>query len=304
MKTIYPKPYILQRVLLLSIAALLVGCSTTQTVKSVPIASLVPTLAPTSLPSPVATSLPRPVPSYQVLAPRPATVVPPILLEISPEVTELATSSTLTPTATFLPDPRSAASPTPSEPGVTVSPTATQDAASTTAEPSPTTQALAPAERRYVFPVQVSAGRVTYAEAHHDYPATDMFCAIGSQFVAPTDGMIDFTSAEDLWDASNDDPALRGGVSVAMIGDDGVRYYGSHLSELAQHIEPGIRVTAGQLLGLTGKSGNASSTPPHLHFGISHPTTPDDWQIRRGEVSPFRYLKAWERGEMLVPSLP
>ena len=152
--------------------------------------------------------------------------------------------------------------------------------------------------------MQAAAGKISYGAEHHDYPATDIFCPIGSKFVAPIAGVIDFVSAEDSWDADTDPPALRGGISVAMIGDDGVRYYGSHLSALAKGIDAGVRVRAGQLLGLTGKSGNAQSTPPHLHFGISHPTTPDDWQTRRGELSPFRYLKAWERGEPLAPVLP
>ncbi len=154
----------------------------------------------------------------------------------------------------------------------------------------------------YVFPVQ--GAKVDYGSSHHDYPATDIFCAEGSRFVAPTSGVIDFTSPVDRWSPASDDPAIRGGISVAMIGDDGVRYYGSHLSALADGITPGVRVEAGQLLGLTGKSGNARNTPPHLHFGISHPTTPDDWQVRRGQVSPFPYLQAWQRGENMTPVLP
>lgn len=158
------------------------------------------------------------------------------------------------------------------------------------------------AEQRYFFPVQ--GGRAEYGSTHHDYPATDIFCPIGSLFVAPTDGVIDFVAYQDEWDPASDDPSLRGGISVAMIGDDGVRYYGSHLASVAEGIAVGVRVTAGQTLGLTGKSGNARSTPPHLHFGISHPSTPDDWKLRRGELSPFAYLKAWQRGENLAPQLP
>jgi murein DD-endopeptidase MepM/ murein hydrolase activator NlpD len=91
-------------------------------------------------------------------------------------------------------------------------------------------------------------------------------------------------------------------MSVAIIGDDGWRYYGSHLSGVAEGITPGVRVEAGQLLGWTGKSGNARGTPPHLHYGISRPTTPDDWQTRRGEVPPYEYLRAWQRGEMVTPA--
>ncbi|MEO7909827.1 MAG: hypothetical protein ABIV47_09275, partial [Roseiflexaceae bacterium] len=69
----------------------------------------------------------------------------------------------------------------------------------------------------------------------------------------------------------------------------------------ADGIAPGVRVVAGQQLGLTGKSGDARFTDSHLHFGISHPTAPDDWKVRRGEISPYNYLRAWQRGEDATP---
>jgi murein DD-endopeptidase MepM/ murein hydrolase activator NlpD len=142
-----------------------------------------------------------------------------------------------------------------------------------------------------------------YEAFHHDYPATDIFCPIGSRFVAPTNGVVDFVRREDRWQPAPDDPAERGGIAVALVGDDGVRYYGAHLSQVAAGITPGVRVRAGQLLGLTGQTGNARSTPPHLHFGISHPTTPDDWQVRRGELAPYPYLRAWAAGTPTPPRL-
>jgi murein DD-endopeptidase MepM/ murein hydrolase activator NlpD len=83
-----------------------------------------------------------------------------------------------------------------------------------------------------------------------------------------------------------------------------VRYYGSHLSGIAPGIYPGMRVTAGQLLGYVGASGDARGKDPHLHFGISHPTTPDDWKTRRGELDPYPYLVAWKKGINLSPELP
>ncbi|GAB4204701.1 MAG: hypothetical protein OHK0022_30100 [Roseiflexaceae bacterium] len=151
----------------------------------------------------------------------------------------------------------------------------------------------------YVFPVRGKS--IEYGPYHHDYPAADIFCPIGSEFLAPTGGVVDFVSIEDLWDPATDQPELRGGISVAIVGDDGVRYYGSHLSSVSEGITPGARVEAGQVLGLTGKSGNARSTPAHLHFGISRPTMPDDWRTRRGQLPPYPYLKAWERGEQHTP---
>jgi murein DD-endopeptidase MepM/ murein hydrolase activator NlpD len=194
--------------------------------------------------------------------------------------------------------------PTPVPPTASVSPPPTALATSpppTAIVPPATTEPIADAPTApasqpdaapiYVFPVRAS--QIDYSPYHHDYPAADIFCPIGSEFVAPTSGVVDFVSREDLWAPETNRSEQRGGIAVAMIGDDGVRYYGSHLSAMAEGIEPGQRVVAGQLLGLTGKSGNARSTPPHLHFGMSHPTTPDDWQTRRGEFAPYPYLNCW-----------
>src|SRR4051794_36734108 len=73
--------------------------------------------------------------------------------------------------------------------------------------------------QKYVFPVQpVSVPR--FGPYHPDYPATDIFCPVGSRFVAPTNGVVDYLSIVDKWDPKVDDPATRGGLSVAIIGDD------------------------------------------------------------------------------------
>jgi murein DD-endopeptidase MepM/ murein hydrolase activator NlpD len=166
----------------------------------------------------------------------------------------------------------------------------------------PTGKGRASLSTHYTFPVR-SDGKISYGRYHHDYPAADIFCPVGSEFVAVTDGVVDYVSREDKWDPVVNDGATRGGLSVAIIGDDGVRYYGSHLSAVADGIAPRVRVTVGQQLGLTGHSGDARSVDPHLHFGISHPTTPDDWKVRRGEIWPYDYLRAWQRGEDVTPTL-
>jgi murein DD-endopeptidase MepM/ murein hydrolase activator NlpD len=93
-------------------------------------------------------------------------------------------------------------------------------------------------------------------------------------------------------------------MCVAIIGEDGVRYYGSHLSRVAAGIGPGMRVIVGQILGYVGHTGDARNTPSHLHFGISPPTTPDDWHARRGEVDPYPFLVAWRDGHNVTPPLP
>jgi murein DD-endopeptidase MepM/ murein hydrolase activator NlpD len=154
----------------------------------------------------------------------------------------------------------------------------------------------------YAFPLRAQRA-ASYPSCHHDYPASDIFVPTGSRFVAPTSGVVDFVSRTDDWDPTVDDPSTRGALAVAIVGDDGVRYYGSHLSRVAAGMRPGVRVVTGQRLGRTGQSGNARGTDPHLHFGISRPTTPDDWAVRRGEVNPYPYLNAWRDGSDQTPDL-
>lgn len=202
-----------------------------------------------------------------------------------------ATPRPAAPSATPRPEP--SATPRPAAPTATAAP-----------EPSATPAPARPTETRavrYVFPLK--AKRYQISPSHHDYPASDITCPIGSEFLAVTDGVVDFVSAEDVYRPATDRPEDRGGLSVAIVGEDGVRYYGSHLSAVAEGIAPGVRVAAGQRLGLTGDSGNARGTDPHLHFGISRPSTPDDWQARRGQIWPQRYLRAWARGEQVTPVL-
>jgi len=71
---------------------------------------------------------------------------------------------------------------------------------------------------------------------------------------------------------------------------DGVRYYGSHLQSIAPGIVPGARVRAGQLLGRIDNSGDARTTPTHVHFGLSWPTPAGIWWIRRGLMYAWPYL--------------
>jgi murein DD-endopeptidase MepM/ murein hydrolase activator NlpD len=151
----------------------------------------------------------------------------------------------------------------------------------------------------YVFPVPNC--EVNYARAHHDYPATDILAKAGCRFVAPTSGVVDEVNRVDTWRSPPNLGITRGGLSVSIIGDDGVRYYGSHLRSIPLSIEPGVVVKAGRLLGTVGATGSARGTAPHLHFGISWPTPADTWWVRRGVVLPWKYLEAWKNGKDLSP---
>jgi len=152
----------------------------------------------------------------------------------------------------------------------------------------------------YVFPV--AGCEVNYARAHHDYPATDILAKAGCAFVAPIDGVIDEVNRVDTWSGKVNAGITRGGLSVSLIGVDGVRYYGSHLRSIYKTIQPGLVVKAGQRLGSVGATGSARGTSPHLHFGISWPTPTDTWWVRRGAVLPWKYLDAWKAGKDLSPA--
>jgi murein DD-endopeptidase MepM/ murein hydrolase activator NlpD len=178
------------------------------------------------------------------------------------------------------------------QPGVKVAPT-----------PAPTpkpTPAVVATHHRYAFPI--AACRASYAHAHHDYAATDIFAARGCAFVAPVDGRVDEVTYTDSWSPRTNKGADRGGLSVSVVGDDGVRYYGSHLQRIAPGIRPGVRVSVGTRLGEVGNTGSARGIATHLHFGVSWPTAHGVWWVRRGEVYPWPYLDSWRAGGATSPA--
>lgn len=160
--------------------------------------------------------------------------------------------------------------------------------------------ARAEAASRYVFPIKGCA--VTYGQGHHDYEAADILTGLGCLFVAPIAGRVDEVGYTDTWNGRTSLGPARGGLFVSIVGDDGVRYYGSHLSSVGTGIRRGVRVLAGQGLGRVGTSGSARGTSPHLHFGISWPTAPGVWWVRRGMVQPYPYLQSWRAGGGRSPS--
>jgi murein DD-endopeptidase MepM/ murein hydrolase activator NlpD len=159
----------------------------------------------------------------------------------------------------------------------------------------------------YTFPI--AGCTVKYGKYHHDYPASDIFAKKGCVFVAPIAGVVDEVNTEDKWSGKTNKGADRGGLSISIIGDDGNRYYGSHLSKIEANIVPGYKVATGEKLGEIGSSGSAKGTKPHLHFGISYPTEKGIWWVRRGvglekgKTSPWKYLQAWQVGKDLKPKV-
>lgn len=73
-----------------------------------------------------------------------------------------------------------------------------------------------------------------------------------------------------------------GGLVVWLVDDLGNRHYYAHLS--AQLVNDGDVVRAGDTLGLVGNTGNARTTPPHLHFGVyrrGHGALDPYWFVHR-----------------------
>ncbi|WP_435795602.1 M23 family metallopeptidase [Micromonospora luteifusca] len=172
------------------------------------------------------------------------------------------------------------------------------------ARPAPSSaRPSAPAPRaglRHVFPVR--ADNVDYHPTHGAYPATDLFADCGEPFVAVTDGKVLEVSRVDRYTKRGPQGPENGGLSVSLLGDDGVRYYGSHLSVVSSGVDAGVRVRAGQQLGKVGRTGNANNVC-HVHFGISPPCPgKDGWWIRRGVLWPARYLDSWRSGGNREPA--
>jgi peptidoglycan LD-endopeptidase LytH len=180
----------------------------------------------------------------------------------------------------------------PSGPAVAIqsAPPSTKPAKPSPTKPRPPAQVGTPGV--FVFPV---VGHYTYERSHHDYPATDILAPCGSQVRAATSGVILEVTLVDKWKASVNAGATRGGLSVSIKGDDGVRYYGSHFESINKNIRPGVRVTAGEALGKVGETGDASAC--HLHFGLSPICRgTGDWWIQRGVIWPWPYLDSWRGG--------
>jgi murein DD-endopeptidase MepM/ murein hydrolase activator NlpD len=101
----------------------------------------------------------------------------------------------------------------------------------------------------------------------------DIFAPRGTPLVAATDGVVTQKYVGDL-----------PGISVEITGEQGVQYFYAHLEAWHEGLELGQDVKKGQVIGYVGNTGNAISTPPHLHFeyqplGIPEPPKPrvDRW---------------------------
>jgi len=90
------------------------------------------------------------------------------------------------------------------------------------------------------------------------HKGNDLMTAEGTPIVAVESGVV---AKVDGTDDGN------GGLSVWLLGDSGVAYYYAHNS--ANLVVLGQRVARGQQIARVGHTGNARTTPPHIHFQIN-----------------------------------
>jgi LysM repeat protein len=84
------------------------------------------------------------------------------------------------------------------------------------------------------------------------HEGNDLFTDYGSPVRAPVSGTVELARGS------------LGGLQFNLQGSDGIEYLGSHLDSAGKT----GKVSAGDVIGHVGNSGNAQGTSPHLHFGM------------------------------------
>ncbi|HEX7002096.1 MAG TPA: M23 family metallopeptidase [Trueperaceae bacterium] len=120
--------------------------------------------------------------------------------------------------------------------------------------PEPDAQLLMPVEGITVSQVAQTFGAPRWDRSHE---GIDIFAPRWTPVISAAPGYV--YRITDL---------TLGGLSVTVVGNGGVRYYYTHLEDVAADLEEGQAVAAGDLLGYVGNDGNAATTPTHLHFGV------------------------------------
>ena len=103
---------------------------------------------------------------------------------------------------------------------------------------------------------------------------TDILAAEGSPLFAVVTGKV-----IQIYNA--DAPLSGNGIKIARA--DGTYFFYAHLSALAPEMSVGAQVSAGQVIGYVGRTGNAAT--PHLHFEV-HP-------LGGAAINPYPIIKAF-----------
>ena len=142
--------------------------------------------------------------------------------------------------------------------------------------------------KHYVFPVAGGASYVdTYGAGRNDiydgwHHGDDLFAPIGTPLVAVAKGTLSLVGWNEL-----------GGWRLWLTDNKGNSFYYAHLAGYARWILTHPHVQAGQVVGFLGRTGDAFTTEPHLHFEI-HPHQPAFVGLGYdGAVNPTTYLDKW-----------
>lgn len=99
------------------------------------------------------------------------------------------------------------------------------------------------------------------------HQGNDVFAGRGTPVVAVHDATVV------SWNPPSSQTRL-GGITVTYETADGSRWYNAHLDTIAAGVTPGTSVSRGQVIGTVGNTGNARTTPPHLHIGRRYGGSP------------------------------
>jgi murein DD-endopeptidase MepM/ murein hydrolase activator NlpD len=129
-----------------------------------------------------------------------------------------------------------------------------------------------------VFPV---VGDYSYSNDFGDprgqgsHQGNDIIGKTGMTLVACADGIIKRLTRSETG---------LGGIWIWLEDAEGNEYYYAHMHTIAPELSAGSKVTAGQVVGTMGMTGDARGTVPHLHFEIR----PNGG----GSINPFNELRA------------
>ena len=149
----------------------------------------------------------------------------------------------------------------------------------------------------YIFPVETD-GIVadTYGAPRDDVPGDwhhgdDIFAPLGTPVVAVASGTLNRVG----WNRV-------GGWRLWVRDRNGDEFYYAHMSGYSPAALHGKHVHRGEVIGFVGTTGDAFTTPPHLHFEI-HPRSLLHLDYA-GAVDPTTYIDSWPRPGSLDPPRP
>jgi peptidoglycan LD-endopeptidase LytH len=146
----------------------------------------------------------------------------------------------------------------------------------------PVLLALEPPETRIANPLRPPAKVVNTWHAprgaNRQHEGIDLFAPHGAPVHSATKGFV-----VRIGDAG------IGGNAVWVLGAGRRIYYYAHLSAFADGLSVGQEVLRGEILGYVGNTGNARTTPPHVHLGVYSPSGPvNPYPLLTGETEKGR----------------